>query len=162
MMLEEIRHGLVNIGERITEAREKQDLTVRDLAGFTGVTEDEVRNWGASDSRPVLWQVLELAARCEVTPDWLLGRDLIEEVFVDESKRYYVCLRPGANPFEIPLDDPGQLTDHRDNGTSEGRYGVCAPAAQTPQCPLAFVDETVPVQSPCHLLLSSLTVAANG
>ena len=111
MKLEEIEHGLMNIGERIAQAREKAGLPERDLGTFTGVTEDEVRRWEASETRPQLWQVLEVAARCEVTPDWLLGRNLIEEALVEASKRSYVCLGPGTNPFEIPLEDLDVVRD---------------------------------------------------
>ena len=105
LKMADIENGLVRIGERITTAKEKAGLSEVDLATFAGATEDEVRCWEASESRPELWQVLEMATRCDVSPDWLLGRDLIEEFFVEQSRHQYVCLKPGSNPFEISLDD---------------------------------------------------------
>ena len=99
----DIRHGMANIGERITEAREQAGVTVRDLCMFTGVTEDTVHSWEASESRPVLWQLLEVAARCEVTADWLVGRDLIEEFLLTYDGDIWLC--PPVRLEDLPLED---------------------------------------------------------
>ena len=59
---------------------------------MAGVDECVVRAWGETRLRPTLCQVKELAARSGTTPDWLLGRDLIEEAFLEQSRHSYVCL----------------------------------------------------------------------
>ena len=110
MEMVDVEYGLLHIGERITEARERKCLSERDLGMFTGVTEHEVRSWEASESTPELWRVLELAARCEVTPDWLLGRDLIEE-FVLRSPDCWVHLPPGVQLKDIPLEDVREMLE---------------------------------------------------
>ena len=105
-MIDDIVCRLANIGERITEARKKAGFTHQQVGEFTSVTEDTVRSWEASLSRPSLVKVEELASRCDVTPDWLLGRDLIEEVFLEEAKHSYVCINGhGLAVDELPLVD---------------------------------------------------------
>ena len=101
--LADIEYAMVHIGERISEARKGRGLAARDLGMFTGVTEHTVRSWEASESRPVLWQVLEVAARCEVTADWLLGRDLIEEFLLAYDGDIWLC--PAVSPEDLPLND---------------------------------------------------------
>ena len=74
------------------------------MGELAGVDECEVRSWEETLSRPTLCQVKELAARCGTTPDWLLGRDLIEEAFLEAARHSYVCL--GGIPLEdLPLVD---------------------------------------------------------
>ena len=99
----DIEYGMVHIGERISEARKRKGLAARDLGVFTGVTEHEVHSWEANESRPELWQVLEIAARCQVTADWLLGRDLIEEFVLASDDDIWFC--PDVTLENLPLDD---------------------------------------------------------
>lgn len=99
----DIEYGMVHIGERITTARVKAGLEVRDLSASTGVTEHQVQLWEASESRPELWQLLEVAARCGVTPDWLLGRDLIEEFALARDGGIWFC--PTVRLEHLPLGD---------------------------------------------------------
>ena len=107
MEREEVGRGLSNIGERIARARRDCGFTRREMGEMAGVDEGEVRSWEETLSRPGLCQVKELAARCGTTPDWLLGRDLIEEVVLEQSKHSYVCL--GGRALEdlplVGLDD---------------------------------------------------------
>ncbi len=80
MNAEDREFWLANIGERIAEARERAGLTRRQLGESAGVDEYRVRSWEETLSRPTLDQLEEMAARCGATPDWLAGRDLIQEV----------------------------------------------------------------------------------
>ena len=105
----DIEYGMANIGERITEARERAGVTVRDPCMFTGATEDGVHSWEASESRPVPWQVLEVAARCGVTADWLVGRDLIGEFVGASDDDIRLC--PAVRPEDLPLEDLGSMRE---------------------------------------------------
>ena len=104
MKREEVEHGLGNIGERLAQARQDAGFTRRQMGELAGVDECVVRSWEETRSRPSLCQVKELAARCGTTPDWLLGRDLIEKAFLEGARHSYVCL--GGIPLEdLPLVD---------------------------------------------------------
>ena len=110
-MTKDTEYRLVHIGERITAAREKNGLTERELAAKTGVTEREVHSWEASESRPEVWQVLDLAEQCGVTPDWLLGKDLIEEFLMEYGDKYFVCFGPGSSFDDLPLEELDPLRE---------------------------------------------------
>ena len=104
MKPEEMERELRNIGGRLARAGREAGFTHREMGEMAGVDECEVRSWEETLSRPSLPQLKELAARCGTTPDWLLGRDLIEEVFLEQARHSYVCL--GGIPLEdLPLED---------------------------------------------------------
>lgn len=96
MEREEAERQLRNIGERLARARRDRGFTRREMGEFAGVDECVVRSWEETRSRPSLCQVRELAARCGTTPDWLLGRDLIEALILEQARHSYVCLRGRA------------------------------------------------------------------
>lgn len=104
MEMADVEYGLMHIGERIAEARKGMGLGEEELATITWSTSEDVRSWEASRSRPALWQVLEVAGRCGVTPDWLMGRDLVEE-FLLNSERCWFRLQPGVRLQDVPLED---------------------------------------------------------
>ena len=91
MEREEVARGLSNIGERIARARRDCGFTRRKMEEFAGVDECVVRAWEEILSRPTLCQVKELAARCGTTPEWLMGRDLIERLLPEEIRHWYAC-----------------------------------------------------------------------
>jgi len=98
MKIDDVEHGLRSIGERIARAGREAGFTRRQMGEFAGVDELEMRSWEETLSRPSLLQMKELAARCGTTPDWLLGRDLIEALMVEQARHGYVC--PGGIPLE--------------------------------------------------------------
>ena len=104
MKPEEVEYGLRNIGERIARAGEGAGFTRRQMGELAGVDEFAVRSWEQTSSRPSLSQVKELAAGCGTPPDWLLGRDLIDEVFLEQARHSYVCLG-GCALEDLPLED---------------------------------------------------------
>jgi len=104
MKIDDVEHGLRNIGERIARAGREAGFTRRQMGEFAGVDELEMQSLEETLSRPSLPQMKDLAARCGTTPDWLLGRDLIEEAFLEQAEHSYVCL--GGIPLEdLPLVD---------------------------------------------------------
>ncbi len=104
MKPDDVKQGLRNIGERIAWAGREAGVTRREMGELAGVDELTVRSWEETRSRPTLSQVKELAARCGTTPDWLLGRDLIEGLMPEQARHGYV--RQGGIPQEgLPLVD---------------------------------------------------------
>ena len=91
MKREEVERGLSNIGERIARSRRDCGFTRRKMGEFAGVDECVVRSWEETRSRSSLCQVKELAARCGTTPEWLLGRDLIERLLPEEVRHWHAC-----------------------------------------------------------------------
>ena len=73
------------IGARIKQARVKSGLTQAGLAGLLGVTPHTVWYWEAGRSKPAHERLVNLAACCDVTTDWLLGRDIVEAEVLDEA-----------------------------------------------------------------------------
>ena len=104
MKPDDVERQLRNIGERIARAGQEAGFTRQEMGEFAGVDECVLRSWEETRSRPSLCQLKEMAAHCGTPPDWLLGRDLIDEVFMEQSRHSYVCL--GGVPLEdLPLVD---------------------------------------------------------
>ena len=74
-----------NIGSRIKEARTKVGLTQKQVAQFAGVSPHAVWCWEAGKMKPSHEHLLELAYRCEVSTDWILGRDVVEAELLKEA-----------------------------------------------------------------------------
>ena len=104
MEREEVERGLSNIGERIARARRDCGFTRREMGELVGVDECVVRSWEETRSRPTLYQVRELAARCGTTPEWLLGRDLIKRLLPDEVRLRHAC-QADIPRAVLPLED---------------------------------------------------------
>jgi len=91
MEREEVARGLSSIGERMACVRRDFGFTRRKMGEVARVDECVVRAWQEILSRPTLCQVKELAARCGTTPEWLMGRDLIERLLPEEIRHWYAC-----------------------------------------------------------------------
>ena len=74
------------IGARIREARKKVGLTQQEVAELVGVGSQTVWCWEAGRMKPNHEHLLELAYRCEVSTDWILGRDVIEAELLKEAE----------------------------------------------------------------------------
>ncbi len=91
-------------GARIREARTKAGLTQREVSELLGVSSHAVWCWEAGKTKPSAEHLVQLASRCQVSTDWLLGRevvetDLLEEV--DASFRNAVANLPPEDLKEI-------------------------------------------------------------
>ncbi len=84
-MPEAREHQWKNIGDRIREARNKLGLTQAQLASQVGVSSQTVWCWEAGRVKPTHEHLEELAFRCEVSPAWLLGRDVLEAELLKEA-----------------------------------------------------------------------------
>ena len=77
-MTEERDQWWQSIGGRIREARTKVGLTQAEVARLLGVSTHSVWSWESGKTQPTHEHLVELASRCEVSTDRLLGRDVIE------------------------------------------------------------------------------------
>ena len=83
-MTEERSRRWENIGNRIKEARVKAGMTQAEVANLVGVSPHAVWSWESGRAKPRHDHLLELAHRCEVTTDWLLGREVVEAEVLKE------------------------------------------------------------------------------
>ena len=60
-------------GARIREARMRVGLTQREVSELLGVSAHTVWCWEAGKTKPSGEHLVDLASRCEVSTDWLLG-----------------------------------------------------------------------------------------
>ena len=74
-----------DIGSRIREARTRVGLTQKQMAELIGVSSHAVWCWESGKMKPSHENLLELAYRCEVSTDWLLGRDVLEAELLKEA-----------------------------------------------------------------------------
>ena len=87
-------------GARIREARTKVGLTQKEVSELLGVSAHAVWCWEAGKTKPSGEHLVELASRCEVSTDWLLGRDVVEAEVLDEAE---VSFR--SSVAGLPLED---------------------------------------------------------
>ena len=97
------------IGERIKEARNRVGLTQKQVAGIVGVSEQTVRYWEMGRSKPSPEYLVELADYCDVTTDWLLGRDIVEAEVLKEANISF-----SADIKGLPLEDLDAVRDFID------------------------------------------------
>ncbi len=71
---------------RIREARMRVGLTQREVSELLGVSTHTVWCWEAGKTKPTNEHLVELASRCEVSTDWLLGREVVEEELLEETE----------------------------------------------------------------------------
>ena len=83
-MTEERGRRWREIGARIREARVKVGLTQAEVARLLGVSPHSVWSWENGRMQPNHEHLVELALRCEVSTDWLLGRDVAGVELPDE------------------------------------------------------------------------------
>lgn len=71
-------------GARVREARTKAGLTQAQVAVALGVSHHAVWAWENGRMNPNQEHLVELASRCGVSTDWLLGRDVMEAEVLGE------------------------------------------------------------------------------
>ena len=74
-----------NIGSRIKEARQRVGLTQKQMAELVGVSSHAVWCWESGKMKPSHEHLVELAYRCEMSTDWILGRDVLEAELLKEA-----------------------------------------------------------------------------
>ena len=101
-----------------------------------GASQDDVRSWEESQSRPSLDQTVKLASILGTTPDWLLGRDLIEEALLDEAQRAYVRISPHRSIYDLPieyLDSIREFIVHVKQRRESRAGGAAPPSLPSPE-----------------------------
>lgn len=66
---------IIKVGERITELRNKYNLTQHALAKVLGVSRSSVNAWEMGISTPSVERIVDIATYFHVTVDYLLGLD---------------------------------------------------------------------------------------
>ena len=87
-------------GARIREARTRAGLTQKEVSEFLDVTPHAVWCWEAGKTKPSGEHLVEIASRCLVSTDWLLGRDVVEAEMLDEADASFRNAVAG-----LPLED---------------------------------------------------------
>ena len=87
-------------GARIRQARTKVGLTQKEVSELLGVSAHAVWCWEAGKNKPSGEHLVELASRCEVSTDWLLGREGVEAEVLEEAE---VSFRNSV--AGLPLED---------------------------------------------------------
>ena len=129
--MEEKLRRLACAGERIAEARERAEHTQERLSILMGASQDDVRSWEESRSRPSLDQTVKLASVCGTTPGRLLGQDLIEEALREAAEHAYVCIHPHSSIHDLPLEDLDSIREFivHVKQRRESRAGDAAPSS---------------------------------
>ena len=89
-----------SIGSRVREARTKAGFTQRQLSELLEVSSHTVWCWEAGRMKPTHERLVELAYQCQVTTDWLLGRDVVEAEVHKETEASFRDAITG-----LPLED---------------------------------------------------------
>lgn len=87
-------------GARIREARTRAGLTQKEVSDLLGVTPHAVWCWEAGKTKPSGEHLVEIASRCQVSTDWLLGREVVEAEILDEADASFRNSVAG-----LPLED---------------------------------------------------------
>jgi transcriptional regulator with XRE-family HTH domain len=74
---------IIKVGERITELRNKYNLTQHALAKELGVSRSSVNAWELGISTPSVERIVDISNYFHVTVDYLLGLD--DKVNIDIS-----------------------------------------------------------------------------
>ena len=93
-------------GARIREARTRVGLTQREVSELLGVSGHAVWCWEAGKTKPSNEHLVELASRFEVSTDWLLGREVVEEALLEEAE---VSFRDAM--ASLPREDVEEIRD---------------------------------------------------
>ena len=87
---------IIKIGEKISELRNRQNLTQQGLARSLGVTRSSVNAWEMGISHPSIEKIIDIAEFFHVTTDYLLGLDDSLSVDIsalsDKEKTYVINL----------------------------------------------------------------------
>ena len=93
-------------GARIREARTKVGLTQKEVSELLGVSAHSVWCWEAGKTKPSGEHLVDLASRCEVSTDWLLGRDVVEADVLEHVEASFHSAVAG-----LPLEDLEAIQD---------------------------------------------------
>ena len=85
-MPDDRRYRWRNTGLRIKEARLRAGLTQREVGELVGVKTHTVWCWEAGRMKPTHEHLFNLAAHCEVSPDWILGKEPLESELLNEAE----------------------------------------------------------------------------
>ena len=93
-------------GARIREARSRAGLTQREVSELLDVSPHAVWCWEAGKTKPSAEHLVELASRCQVSTDWLLGREVVEAQILDQAEASFRNSVAG-----LPLEDLEAIQD---------------------------------------------------
>ena len=95
-----------DIGARIREARTRAALTQKQVSELLGVSTHAVWCWEAGMMKPNSEHLVELAYRCSVSTDWILGKDVVETELLEESD---VSFRDAVDG--LPIEDLEEIQE---------------------------------------------------
>ena len=84
---------IIKIGEKISELRNRQNLTQQALAKSLGVTRSSVNAWEMGISHPSIEKIIDISTFFHVTNDYLLGLDdslTVDISSLNDRERTYV------------------------------------------------------------------------
>ena len=84
---------IIKIGEKISELRNKSNLTQYALAKELGVTRSSVNAWEMGTSNPSIKKIIDIAEFFHVSTDYLLGIEsslTIDISLLNETEKVYV------------------------------------------------------------------------
>ena len=103
---------VIQLGNRIKEARQMRSMTLDDIANDIGVAKSTIQRYETGKINvPKIPVVLAIANSLRVNPSWLIGKD-VPMIVIDEST-------PTAAPQLRP--DEKQLLSHYNSLNSEGK-----------------------------------------
>lgn len=94
------------IGARIREARTRAGLTQKQVSELVSVSNHAVWCWEAGLMKPNSQHVVELAHACDVSTDWILGRDVVEAELLEEEE---VSFRNAVDG--LPMEDIEEIQE---------------------------------------------------
>ncbi len=77
--------------KRIKDLREKENLSMKQLAELLNVTKSRVNMWENSGTVPRMDTLLKLANHFGVTTDYLLGNDDVSEISGENKKTQFTA-----------------------------------------------------------------------
>ena len=109
------------VGNRLKEARKKENLTQDELGKLIGVSKSAICCYEKETRNPTLETVIELMYVLGVSSDYLLGADIIIKTQVIENPKYRTMtkeevmfideLRKDKIVYEILFQDPKRGSD---------------------------------------------------
>lgn len=117
-----------NIGERIAALRKTMHLTQKEFSQLIGVPQPTISSYENGRILPTLEALINISEKCNVTMDWLCGRDLNRHISSLEDIVYFLYDLGSLNevyPF-IEIHDylpDGDLEDYESTNDESRRWG---------------------------------------